>query len=1065
MKKTLVILGVLFSLVSSAQQVAKGLTASNGEYIGFYEYKPADYNTNTKYPVIIFLHGIGERGNGTTELSRVLGPGIPGAIQNGHNMRFFWNGKWETFLVLSPQLNSKYGSWQNWYVEEMINYATRNLSIDPNRIFLTGLSLGGGGTWKYAAASLTNAKKLAAIGVCCGTCENVDFSNIAKANLPTWAWHAKDDGTVGAGCSSGSITAINNANPAVKPYLTLWETGQHWIWGRVYNTDYAAQHPNIFEWFLGQDKSKPVNKRPIANAGPDQTISALTGTATLNGSGSRDDDGKIVRYVWSKVSGPNYGTIASPVSTSATTTVSGLTAPGTYVFELRVIDDRADWTVDQVTITVSNQPGTDPVGNKPPVAKAGNDITITLPTNSATLDGSGSSDPDGSITSYSWSKVAGPSQFTLNNSTSAKATVTNLVEGTYTFRLTVKDNNNATATDDINVVVKSSTSSGGTIANAGSDITITLPTNSTTLNGSASKNPNGEIKAYEWTKVSGPSQYTIENAKAVTTKVSNLVAGTYEFKLTVWDHVWRPTSDIVKVVVNSSSSGGGSGGSSGSIANAGADFTVVLPNNGTLDGSASKDPGGAIKAFEWTKVSGPSQYTIANPKSVTTTISNLVAGTYTFKLTVWDHNWVPSSDLVTVTVTGSSSGGGGGSTGNGIANAGPDFTVVLPNNGTLDGSASKDPNGEIKAYEWTKVSGPSQYSIANSKAVKTTISNLVVGTYVFRLTVWGNNWVPKSDEVVVTVKSGTSGGGGGTVPGKIPNAGPDIYLTLPTNSTTLDGSASKNPDGEIKAYEWTKIAGPSQYSIASPKSVKTTVSNLVEGVYRFKLTVWDHTWRPNSDTVDVIVKGTGSGDGPDRWANAGPDIYITLPINSTTLDGSASADPSGGQLKAFEWKKVSGPSQYTITNPKAAKTTLTNLAQGNYVFELTVWNKDWVPAHDKVNVIVMSGTASSSVSMTTTNAIMSKDIAGAEPIAESKLSVYPNPAHGMINVQLVSEEQGKTMINIYDVSGKKVQTVNFEKTASLQQKALNVTQLTPGIYHVEVIINSKQKMITKFVKQ
>jgi hypothetical protein len=43
--------------------------------------------------------------------------------------------------------------------------------------------------------------------------------------------------------------------------------------------------------------------------------------------------------------------------------------------------------------------------------------------------------------------------------------------------------------------------------------------------------------------------------------------------------------------------------------------------------------------------------------------------------------------------------------------------------------------------------------------------------------------------------------------------------------------------------------------------------------------------------------------------------------------------------------------------------------------------------------------------------------------------------------------------------------VNFEKTASLQQKALNVTQLTPGIYHVEVIINSKQKMITKFVKQ
>lgn len=1064
MKKTLVILGVLFSFVSSAQQVAKGLTASNGEYIGFYEYKPGDYNTSTKYPVIIFLHGIGERGNGTSELSRVLGNGTPNYIQNGHNMRFFWNGKWETFLVLTPQLNGKYGWWQNFYVDEMINYATRNLSVDPNRIFLTGLSLGGGGVWQYAISSLSNAQKLAAIGVSCGTCQNGDWSNIGKANLPAWAWHAADDGTVAAGCSNGSVQSINSYNPAVKPYLTIWPQGQHWIWGKVYNTNYEAQHPNIYEWFLGQNKSLPVNKRPVANAGADQTISALTGNATLNGGSSRDEDGSIVRYVWSKVSGPSFGTIQSPVSTSSSTTITGLSQPGTYVYELRVIDNRADWTVDQVTINVVSQPITEPIGNKSPVAKAGSDATITLPANSANLDGSGSSDPDGSITSYSWSKVSGPSQFTLNNGNSAKASATNLVEGTYTFRLTVKDNANATNSDDINITVKASGSSGGgQIANAGSDLSISLPTSSAPLNGSGSSDPGGAIKQYEWTKVSGPSQYSIANAKSANTTVSNLVQGTYEFKLTVWDHNWVPSSDMVKITVNSSSSGGGSGGGGNGVANAGADFTVVLPNSGTLNGSASSDPGGAIKQFEWSYASGPSQYSISNSKSATTTISNLVAGTYTFKLTVWDHNWVPSSDFVAVTVTGSSSGGDG-STGNGIANAGSDFTVSLPNNGTLNGSASNDPAGPIKAYEWTKVSGPSQYSLANAKAATTTLSNLVEGTYVFKLTVWGNNWAPKSDEVVVTVKSGTSGGGGG-VPGRIPNAGADQYITLPTNNTTLDGSASKNPNGEIKAYEWTKVSGPSQHSIASPKSVKTAVSNLVEGVYRFRLTVWDHQWRPSSDTVDVVVKGSGSSDGPDRWSNAGQDIYITLPINSTTLNGSASADPNGGQLKAYEWKKVSGPSQYKITSPKSASTTLTGLAQGNYVFELTVWNKDWVPASDRVNVIVMSGTSSSSVSMTTSNSVMTKDIAGAEPIAESKLSVYPNPAHGMINVQLVSEETGKTMINVYDVSGKKVQTVNFEKTASLQQKSLNVTQLTPGVYHVEVIINDKQKMITRFIKQ
>ena len=111
-------------------------------------------------------------------------------------MRFFWNGKWETFLVLTPQLASKYGNWENFYVEEMIKYAENNLSIDRNRIFLTGLSLGGGGVWKYAAGSETNARKLAGIGVTCGTCEPRDYGNIARANLPTWAWHANDDGTV-----------------------------------------------------------------------------------------------------------------------------------------------------------------------------------------------------------------------------------------------------------------------------------------------------------------------------------------------------------------------------------------------------------------------------------------------------------------------------------------------------------------------------------------------------------------------------------------------------------------------------------------------------------------------------------------------------------------------------------------------------------------------------------------------------------------------------------------------------------------------------------------------------
>jgi hypothetical protein len=961
MKRTLVILGVLFSLSTSAQQVAKNLTASNGEYIGFWEYKPTDYNTGTKYPVIINLHGIGERGNGyLPELDRAKAIGIPQNISNGHTMRFFWNGKWETFLVLSPQLNSKYGWWPPFYVDEMINYATRNLSIDPNRIFLTGLSLGGGGTWTYVLTAPENAKKLAGIGVTCGTCQSGNYSYIAQANLPVWAWHAADDGTVGAGCSSSAINNINAANPAVAPYLTIWPSGQHWIWGRVYNTDYEAQHPNIYEWFLGQNKSLPVNRRPVANAGADQTISKLTGTVTLTGAGSSDPDGNIVQYVWTKVSGPSYGAISAAVSAGSTTLVTGLTTPGTYVYELRVIDNRADWTVDQVTITVSDQAIPDPSGNKIPVASAGGDVSISLPTNSANLNGGGS-DPDGYITSYSWAKVAGPSQFTLNNGGSAAASVTNLAQGTYTFRLTVRDNNNATNTDDINITVNGTTTTPAKIANAGPDVTVTLP-NAATLNASASTDPAGAIKQYEWIKVSGPSQYSIANVRAANTTVSNLVQGTYQFRVVVWDHDWVPTTDTMTLTVNPGSGGGS--GTPGNIANAGADFTVALPNSGTLNGSASYDPAGAIKQYEWKYVSGPSQYTIGNIRSATTTLSNLVAGTYVFKVVVWDHVWVPYEDFVTVTAT---TGGGG------------------------------------------------------------------------------------------------SGGSGN---GSISNAGADIYLTLPTNSTTLNGSASNNPDGVIKAYEWNKISGPSQFTLSSPKAASSTLGNLVQGVYQFRLTVWNHNWIPYHDTVSVIVQGTSGGTrDPKSWSNAGSDIFITLPVNSTTLDGSASANPAGGELKAFEWRKISGPSQYTIANWKSVTTALTNLAQGTYSFELRVWNKDWVPYPDTVNVVVMGGTTSAAATIGTTEAIMSTRTTGAGETVVDKLTVYPNPAHGLINVQAISAEAGKTVINIYDVTGKNVQTTTFEKAQSLQQRSLNVTRLAPGVYHLEVIINNKKKMITKFIKQ
>ncbi|MFT3825520.1 MAG: PKD domain-containing protein [Chitinophagaceae bacterium] len=932
MRKLLVALCVCISaVVSQAQQIAKGLTASNGVFIGFYEYKPTNYSTNTKYPLIIFLHGIGERGNGTTDLPSVLNNGTPSNIKNGSTMTFTWNGKTETFLVLTPQLSNNYGSWPNFYVDEMLNYAKKNLSIDTNRVFLAGLSLGGGGVWSYAGSTLDNAKKFAALGISCGTEQYVNFCNIASANLPVWAFHATNDGTVSVNATYNNVNKLNACNPAVKPYMTIWPDGDHWIWGRVFDEGYTWNNPSIYEWFLSQNRTLPVNIRPTVDAGSDLRTTASDGTATLRATAS-DKDGKILRYVWRKIGGPGWGTMQNAVSTDGVATVSQMWTAGTYVYEVKAIDDRAEWALDTMSVVVTDGAA----ANQAPTANAGSNTTITLPTNSATLNGSASKDPDGSIASYAWSYVSGPTQYTIASPSAATTTVSNLAQGTYVFKLTVTDNAGATASATVNVVVNAAANQAPT-ANAGSNTTITLPTNSATLNGSASKDSDGSITSYAWSYVSGPTQYTIVSPAASTTTVSNLVQGTYVFKLIVTDNAGATASATVNIVVNAANQS--------PTANAGVNATITLPTNSiSLNGTASKDPDGSIASYAWSWVSGPTQYTIATPSASTTTVSNLVQGTYVFNLVVTDNNGATASATVQITVNAASGDNANGGTGSPTIkiDAGPDIILTLPaNSTTLNGSAS-DSRGPIQAYKWVKIAGPDQYTIASPTSAITAITNLVEGTYSFRFDVWDNAWYPRGDTVIVTVKAATT-----TSPVISVNAGADINITLPTNSTTLTGTASDSR-GPIQAYKWVKIGGPDQYTLSNATSASTTLSNLVAGTYTFRFDIWDYAWYPRGDTVVVTVNPGATA--PVIKVNAGPDITLTLPTNSTTLSGTAS--DSRGPIQAYKWVKIGGPDQYTLSSETSATTTLSNLVAGTYTFRFDIWDNAWYPRGDTMVVTV-----------------------------------------------------------------------------------------------------------------
>jgi hypothetical protein len=192
--------------------------------------------------------------------------------------------------------------------------------------------------------------------------------------------------------------------------------------------------------------------------------------------------------------------------------------------------------------------------NKPPIAIAGSDQVITLPTDSVSLDGRTSNDPDGKISEWLWTKISGPASVNIIRQSDSISNVKALVTGTYEFELKVTDNGGLSAKDTIRVIVDPVlTTNHPPIANAGNDTTIILPANSINLDGSRSTGPANNIVSYTWSKISGPSSFFIANANTVQTQVINLAAGIYQFELKVVDAGGLFSKDSVQINVTNAS--------------------------------------------------------------------------------------------------------------------------------------------------------------------------------------------------------------------------------------------------------------------------------------------------------------------------------------------------------------------------------------------------------------------------------------------------------------------------------------------------------------------------------
>jgi len=190
-------------------------------------YLPADYGKDDKkWPLILFLHGAGERGS---NVEVVKNNGLPNMIANGKSF---------DFIIVSPQCPKDI-----WWPEQtdvliaLLDEIEAKYRVDTDRVYLTGLSMGGFGTWTLAEQY---PQRFAAIAPICGGSEQYAASRLKK--VPVWAFHGAKDNVVPLARSQAMVTAIKNAGGDAK--LTIYPEAQHDSWTETYN------NPELYQWFL-----------------------------------------------------------------------------------------------------------------------------------------------------------------------------------------------------------------------------------------------------------------------------------------------------------------------------------------------------------------------------------------------------------------------------------------------------------------------------------------------------------------------------------------------------------------------------------------------------------------------------------------------------------------------------------------------------------------------------------------------------------------------------------------------------------------------------------------------
>jgi hypothetical protein len=313
--------------------------------IGMLQYLPEDYNSNSdKYPLVIFLHGIIEKGVDSREQSVLESTIFP--VDNLGPPKHVREGTKFPFILISPQLKYEHEAWPGWYIVEVVNWAKENLRVDEKRIHVTGLSLGGGGA--FVAIQEYPSLFASAAPICANTNSPSYACNIAQDDLAIWGFHGLGDPEVPFTTTSNMIDAIKGcAGNTSNARVTIYEDLKHNVWDRAYLPDHSHHTENLYDWMMSMYNTKNgSNYLPTADAGADKFYPAPK-TFSLAGAGV-DRDGTIISYKWTKQRGP-LAKITESIDGAATVYIGH---EGEYVFKLTVTDNAGDTDSDYIKVFV-----------------------------------------------------------------------------------------------------------------------------------------------------------------------------------------------------------------------------------------------------------------------------------------------------------------------------------------------------------------------------------------------------------------------------------------------------------------------------------------------------------------------------------------------------------------------------------------------------------------------------------------------------------------------------------------------------------------------------------------